>query len=620
MADLAVLNLQIVNQQANQAAKQTTRVLERMDLSAQNVGRSVRNLGLKMTAAVTLPLVLAGRAAVKAASQFEKGRVAFGVFLGDAEKGIATFDKLIAFSARTPLNIGALQNASQMLLAMNATGGDLFKTLEVLGNAARADGNILARLSLALGQVASAGKLTGLSLKRFYTAGVNLNEELAKAFGKTQEQMRKMISAGKIGFEDVRNALIRMSAEGGRFNKLMEKMAQTLGGKWTTAVDNVRIALASFVDPFREQLKRALDFIIRISQAAARITPEFKKLIVTVLAVAAAIGPILTILGTMIIAAGALKASLAVLGIVLVPALVTLGKVLVVVGLITATVEGLRRAFGVTWKEIGQGALNFVKTFIGFIVNIRANLTLLSAWLGRNWQNLLVDMLKASIIFSQNLWTNIKVGLNLISRAFGVLTSWIADNWENALVVISDKMVAFADSMISLAGKLGLEFVKAVVKGMLREKVKIDLFGEFVKGAAQAGTLAERFEKAFKDGAKGFVPFLQGFKRTTEQLPNFLTDFKVFSDNLKKTVERAPDGDPGDGTAEGASTKLADALQAGTAEAFKLLGSSSGQDRAVRQQKKIEQNTRDTKEGIDSMLNIGVPIRGLKVVDNVALA
>jgi len=55
--------------------------------------------------------------------------------------------------------------------------------------------------------------------------------ELAKSLGKADSEISKMVSDGKIGFEDVKKVLFNLTNEGGIFFNLMEKQSKSLSGK-----------------------------------------------------------------------------------------------------------------------------------------------------------------------------------------------------------------------------------------------------------------------------------------------------------------------------------------------------------------------------------------------------
>jgi len=620
MADVASLTLRIASSQAEAAAKRTDATLKRLDNTATMVGQSFKRLGVTMTAAITAPFALASAAAIKTSAQFEKARISFGVFVGDMRKGAQVFDNIVQLAAKTPLNVSSLQSAAQILLATGAaTAKSLIPMLKNLGNISRADSGILQRLALNLSQVATQGKLTGRELRDFAVAGVPLLQALATQMGKTTSQIKDLVSKGAIGFSDVTRAFQSMTAEGGKFNNLMEKLSQTVAGKWTTAVDNVRISLAGFADLFRTEIKFILDGVINLAQKINTLSPAIKRIIVIAGGIAAALGPALLIIGGIITSIAAVKASFAFLGIVIAPVLILLVKIGLVIAGIVLAVEGLRRAFGITWAEIGQGLMNFAQTAIGFFANFRTNWGMLTKWLGDNWKNLLSDLIANIIIFSKNLIDNIVVAFNAIGGFIGVFAGFFLDEWQNMLSSLVNKLVSWATSVIDFFLEIGGKIVESIKKGIAGEDFVLpDFLDRLVEGAARTGTLSERLSAELKK--VNFVPLTKGFQKSFGALPKFVTDFSLFTEKAGRDLETAfstPGLDRSQFTdaqgGGGASTKLAGALEAGSAEAFKLLASQRDPEGKKVAGKNLSANQTSAFE-LSRIRTDGVKLTGVKTV------
>jgi len=505
MADLAELTLKINSRRAEDSVERLTKKLNKLENVGLAVGRSMQRVGAAMTVAITAPVLLAGRAAVRASAEFEQARIAFGVFVGDMGKGARLFKDLQEFSARTPLTLGGLSNASQMLLATGTAAKDLKNTLLILGNASRGNNDILQRLALNLGQVAAQGKLTGRELRDFAMAAVPIKQVLADMFNTTTGGVQDLVAKGKVGFDSVLKAFQKMSAEGGIFSGMLDKMSQTLAGKWTTAIDNVKIALASLVDPIRPQLKEVLDQIIMWSKKIAAISTENKKLIVSVLAIAAALGPILVILGTIIvaisksvIAAGILATVWPAIVAAIIPLTLALIKVIAVIGLISLAINEVRKMFGVTWKELGIGLLSFAKKTIGFFMNFRANWAILMKWLTDNqdkmliwfskaWRAALFNVVHLFAIANKNMLMNFTILMDKMAAVAGTVLGWIfSGQFFLALGQALEGLSQWADAVINGIVKLGKNITKiigeALIGAFTGEKVELNLLKSFREG------------------------------------------------------------------------------------------------------------------------------------------
>jgi len=616
MADVAVLTLKIASAQAEANGKRTDAMLRHLDKSAKTVAKSFQSLGIKMTAAITAPFALAARAAIRASAEYEKARISFGVFVGDMQKGAAVFGDIVQMAAKTPLNVSSLQTAAQILLATGAATADsLIPTLESLGNVARADSSILQRLALNFSQVATQGRLTGRELRDFAVAGVPLLQTLATQMGKTTAQIKDMVSKGRIGFGAVTRAFKAMSSEGGKFAGLMEKLSQTLSGRWTTAVDNVTITLAQFADLFRTELKGLLDIVIRVAQGINSLSPTIKRAIAIAATIAAALGPALLIIGGIITAVAAVKASFVFLGIAIVPIVAVLIKVALVVGGIALAVEGLRRVFGITWAEIGTGLMNFARMAVGFFANFRHNWDTIIKWLGDNWRNLLVDMIANTVIFSKHLLDNFIIAFNAIGGLIGVFTGFVLDEWQNMLAGTVNQMVAWAGKIVDFFFDIGKKVVLAVARGIKGEAlVDIDFLDRLVEGAARTGTLTERINAELE--GVNFKSLTDGLQNTVNPIKGLRTDFQFFADKSKTVADNALKAAGlagGLDAGESPSTKLAGALEAGSAEAFKLLASQRDPEGKKTAKKNLTANERSA-FALKRIATDGVKITGLKEV------
>ena len=204
---------------------------------AKELGKTLQNVGRKMTTFVTLPILAAGTAAIKAAADFEKQQVAFTVMLKSAEKAEALLKDIEDFAATTPFQLPGLIEGSKRLLAFGVAAEDIVQTMTDLGNAAGGDQQKLDRLTLAFGKLKAKGKASLEELNMFTEAGVPIMAQLAENAEVTTGEMFKLISTGKIGFKEVNEAIISLTRGEGQFAGLIEKQAETLTGLISTLKD-----------------------------------------------------------------------------------------------------------------------------------------------------------------------------------------------------------------------------------------------------------------------------------------------------------------------------------------------------------------------------------------------
>lgn len=199
--------------------------LRELDTGLNVIKSSLKHIGIAVAATATGIGFL-----LNEAGKQEQTNVAFETMIGNAERAQVLIRDLQEFAARTPFTIPGIERNAKLLLGMGIEVDKLLPTLKALGDVSAGLSVPLGRIALNFGQIKAQGKLTGRELRDFAVAGVPLLAELAKQFGKTEAQVTKMISSGKVGFADVEKAFISMSSEGGRFNNLMIKQSKTFKG------------------------------------------------------------------------------------------------------------------------------------------------------------------------------------------------------------------------------------------------------------------------------------------------------------------------------------------------------------------------------------------------------
>ena len=83
--------------------------------------------------------------------------------------------------------------------------------------------------------------------------------------------------------------------EGGFAAGAMERLSETAAGKFSTALDNLKLAGAELAEDLLPVVKDMIDGFTSFLQRIQAMTPESKKLALQIAAVAAAIGPLLVI-------------------------------------------------------------------------------------------------------------------------------------------------------------------------------------------------------------------------------------------------------------------------------------------------------------------------------------
>jgi tape measure domain-containing protein len=133
-----------------------------------------------------------------------------------------------------------LRDAAKTLLAFGVASGDILPTLRMLGDVASGNEQKLSSLALVFGQVAANARLTGGDVLQFVNATFNPLAAIAKRTGEEIGEVRKRMEQGAVGIDEVRQAFVDATSEGGRFYQSMERQSLTLAGRWSTLSDSAQ--------------------------------------------------------------------------------------------------------------------------------------------------------------------------------------------------------------------------------------------------------------------------------------------------------------------------------------------------------------------------------------------
>lgn len=288
--------------------------LRRAELRMKTSAMNMAMIGRNMTMFVTLPIALAAKAFIGAASHVQLLSISLATMLGDAKKAQIFMKDLFQFAKETPLfQIEEIGNQAKRLLAVGFAAKDVIPNLRMLGDIAAGVNVPLQRIVLNYSQVRAQGKLTGRELRDFAVAGVPLLDALSKATGKSTQEIFGMIRSSKIPFAMVQKAFRDMTNEGGIFANLMERMADTTKGRFLKFLDNIfllRVEIGSRLLPIADKL---IEFFDKVIGFIRNLDTDHKRFITIVAAVAALAGPLFLIIKLVMLLLGPMKLLLAAL-------------------------------------------------------------------------------------------------------------------------------------------------------------------------------------------------------------------------------------------------------------------------------------------------------------------
>lgn len=175
-----------------------------------------------------------------AAANFDQLRVAFGTLLQSQPKANQLLQDITKFAAETPFGTEQLSELSKQLIAFGFNAEEIVPTLNEVGNIAAGVGSDkLPQIVLALGQIRSAGKLTGQDLLQLINAGFNPLQEISERTGVSYAKLKTEMEKGQLTFARVKESFKAATSEGGKFFNLMQKQALTVSGQLDRLGDSV---------------------------------------------------------------------------------------------------------------------------------------------------------------------------------------------------------------------------------------------------------------------------------------------------------------------------------------------------------------------------------------------
>ncbi|MGE0931663.1 tape measure protein [Peijinzhouia sedimentorum] len=172
-----------------------------------------------------------GREVINVTGEFQQLDVSLKTILGSKDEADRLLAQVVDLAAKTPFSLTELAEGSKLLLAYQFESEEVTETLRRLGDVASGLNIPFNELNMLYGKSRVEGRLFAEDLNQFTGRGIPMIQELATVMGVAESEVRKLVTAGKVGFPEVEQAIKNMTSEGGAFFNLMEAQMQTIVGK-----------------------------------------------------------------------------------------------------------------------------------------------------------------------------------------------------------------------------------------------------------------------------------------------------------------------------------------------------------------------------------------------------
>lgn len=183
---------------------------------------------------------------VSLADEFQTYQIGFETMLKSKKKATKFMDSAKKFASVTPFDTSAVVSNAQRMLAYGFSDKDIIPDLTKIGNASAALGageEGISRVSRALGQMKTNGRLNAEDMNQLTDVGINAWKYLADAEGKSIAQIREMSQKGEIGGDKAVKTILNGLKE---FDGMMDKTSNsTVAGLMSNIQDVFDINIVS---------------------------------------------------------------------------------------------------------------------------------------------------------------------------------------------------------------------------------------------------------------------------------------------------------------------------------------------------------------------------------------
>lgn len=242
--------------------------------SAASAFKSISTAIVGVGAGATLALgKLAATGGFNRALSIEDARAKLKGLGHDAGSIDEIMNNALASVKGTAYGLGdAATTASQLVASGVKQGGQLTSVLKTVGDSAQISGRDFTEMGSIFSKVAASNKLQGEQVNQILDSGIPILQFLAKHYGITAEEAQKMVSSGKVDFENFAAAM----------QENLGGAAQSAGGTFKGAMANVKAALSRLgekaMTPVLNGLRDIFNAAIPLVDAVTtKLTPVFEQ-------------------------------------------------------------------------------------------------------------------------------------------------------------------------------------------------------------------------------------------------------------------------------------------------------------------------------------------------------
>jgi tape measure domain-containing protein len=124
------------------------------------------------------------------------------------------------------------------------------------------------------GKARVQGRLFAEDINQLTGRGIPIIGELAKQFGVSDSQVKKLVETGQVGFPQIEQAFVNMTSQGGKFAGMMEAQSKTTNGLFSTLKDTINEVFLTLGTPINDAIRPMVEQAIALAQKLAPLAAE----------------------------------------------------------------------------------------------------------------------------------------------------------------------------------------------------------------------------------------------------------------------------------------------------------------------------------------------------------
>ena len=264
----------IDNSQLRQDANESRGILRAITQSAKKEGEDIdnifKNIGKTIIGVFTVQQAANfARQIVNVRGEIESLQKSFEILAGK-QWGAKLFTEIKDFAVNTPMMMNDIAKGAQTLLSFNVAAEEVMPILRAIGDISMGDAQKFNSLTLAFSQMSSTGKLMGQDLLQMINAGFNPLSVIAEKTGKSIGELKEEMSAGSLSADEIKQAFMDATAEGGKFYNMLETQSKGIKG----SISNLQGAIDDMLNSIGTD---AQGIITGSIQAATDLVKNYEK-------------------------------------------------------------------------------------------------------------------------------------------------------------------------------------------------------------------------------------------------------------------------------------------------------------------------------------------------------